>query len=240
MPSSLPAAVNIGQFNACVVRVAQLDTDCTPLGGNTSGWITAGLVTLTATPDIEEGTVFEPKTACGSIAYTYEDQDRLKRFNLAGEFIFFDVEGMQILFGGSTVAGVSGGDYDGDNIGYAYPDYDAAVNSGVYLEVITQQVAEGAGDCVSSSGGFPPYAGYIFGKVRMAPGEITFENDVARLAFTGKARSNPALYDGPWNDYPGAGYIPTAPVVRVGYSAAEYATILATVAPGYADLPAAS
>jgi hypothetical protein len=147
---------------------------------------------------------------------------------------------MQILFGGSVVAGAAGGDYADDSIGYAYPDYNAPVNNGVYLEVITQQVAQGAGDCESSAGGFPPFAGYIFGKVRMAPGEITFENDVARLAFTGKARSNPALYDGPWNDFPGEGFIPTAPVVRVGYSADEYATILATVAPGYADLPAGS
>ena len=240
MPSALPAAVNIGQYNACVVRVAKLDTDCTPLGGNSSGWVTAGLLTMTATPDVEEGTVFEPKTACGAIAYSIEDPDRIKRYNLTGEFVFFDVEGMEIMFGGTVVVGASGGDYASDNIGYAVPDYNSPNTNGVYFEVITQAVAEGAGDCVSSSGGYPTYHGHIFGKTLLTPGDVTFENDVARLGFTGKARSNPALYDGPWNDYPGEGYIPTSPYVRVGYSAAEYAVIEATVAPGYADLPAAS
>lgn len=240
MPSALPAAVNVGQFNACVVRVAKLDTDCSPLGGNSTGWVTGGLVTMTATPDIEEGTVFEPKTACGTIGYTIEDPDRIKRYNLNGEFIFFDVEGMEIMFGGSVIAGAAGGDYAGNNIGYAVPDYNSPSTNGVYLEVITRAVGEGAGDCVTSTGGFPTYHGHIFGKVILTPGERTFENDVARVAFTGKARSNPALFDGPWNDYPGAGYIPTSPYVMVGYSATEYDTILATVAAGYQDLPAAS
>jgi hypothetical protein len=240
MPSLLPAAVNVGQFNACVVRVAKLAADCSPLGGNSSGWVTGGLVTMTATPDVEEGTVFEPKTACGDIAYTIEDEDKIKRYNLTGEFIFFDVEGSEIMFGGSTVVGASGGDYDGDNIGYAVPDYNSADTNGVYLEIITKASGEGAGDCVSAVGGFPTYHGHMFGKVKMTPGERTFENDVARLAFTGKARSNPALFDGPWNDFPGLGYIPTSPYVTIGYTDAEYATILASVAPGYADLPAAS
>jgi hypothetical protein len=240
MPSLLPASVNTGQYNACIVRVAKLDTDCTPLGGNSSGWVTGGLVTMTATPDIEEGTVFEPKTACGDIAYTIEDEDKIKRYNLAGEFIFFDVEGMETMFGGSTIVGVTGGDYANDNIGYAAPDYDAADTNGIYLEVISKGAEEGAGDCVSAAGASPQYFGHVFSKVKMTPGERTFENDVARMAFTGKARSNPSLYNGPWNDWPGEGYIPTSPYLYVGYTDAEYAVILATIAPGYADLPAGS
>lgn len=240
MPSALPAPVNVGQYNACIVRVAKLAADCTPLGGNSTGWVTAGLVTMTATPDVEEGTVFEPKTACGSIAYTIEDADVIKRYNLSGEFVFFDVEGMEVLFGGTVIEGAAGGSFVGDNIGYAVPDQSESATNGVYLEVITRAVGEGAGDCVTAAGGFPLYHGHIFGKVRMAPGERVFENDVARVAFTGKARSNPALFDGPWNDFPGLGYIPTSPYVMVGYDAAEYAAIEALVAPGYQDLPTAS
>ena len=137
-----------------------------------------------------------------------KDEDKIKRYNLTGEFIFFDVEGMEVMFGGSTVLGATGGDYDGDNIGYAVPDYNAADTNGVYLEIITRASGEGAGDCVSAAGGFPTYHGHMFGKVKMTPGERTFENDVARLAFTGKARSNPALYDGPWKRLPGRGVHP--------------------------------
>jgi hypothetical protein len=240
MPSNLAGDINLGQFNACVVRVARLDTDCSPSGGNDSGWVTAGLITATATPDVEEGTVFEPKTACGDIAYTFETADKIKRYNLSGEFVFFDWEGMEIMFGGETILGAAGGDFAGEVIGYATPAFTSTANNGVYLEIITQGVAQGAGDCIASGSGFPTYYGNIFGKVKMTPGERVFENDVARVTFTGKATSNPALFDGPWNDYPGAGYIPNSPYVHVGYSAAEYAAILATVAPGYQDLPAAS
>lgn len=240
MPSNLAGGLNLGQFNACVVRVAALDTDCSPLGGNGSGWVTTGLVTMTATPDIEEGTVFEPKTACGSIAYTYEEPDRVKRVNLAGEFIFHDLEAMELMFGGSVILGAGGGDFAGEVIGYAVPNYTETANNGVYFEVITQVSGEGAGDCIASGSGFPTYFGHIFGKVKMAIGERTFENDVARLSFTGKATANPNLFDGPWNDFPGAGYIPNSPWVQVGYAADEYAAILATAAAGYDDLPSGS
>ena len=33
-------------------------------------------------------------------------------------------------------------------------------------------------------------------------------NDAIQLPLTGKVSGNPALYDGPWNDWPGEGYIP--------------------------------
>lgn len=240
MPSNLAGGLNLGHLGACIVRVAKLDTDCSPLGGNNTGWVTTGLVTMTATPDIEEGTVFEPKTACGAIAYTYERPDVVKRYNLSGEFVFFDPEGAEVMFGGTTVLGRAAGSYNGEVIGWFSPNSSAVTNNGVYLEVISQVSAEGAGDCVSSGTDFPQYFGYIFGKVKMTVGERTFEDDFARQTFTGKATQNPSLFNGPWNDYPGAGYIPNSPFGYVGYSAAEYATILATAGAGYVDLPAGS
>jgi hypothetical protein len=241
MPSNLAGGLNLGHLGACVVRVAKLDTDCSPLGGNNTGWVTTGLVTLTATPDIEEGTVFEPKTACGTIAYTYERADVVKRWNLTGEFVFFDPEGAEVMFGGQTILGAAGGDFAGEVIGWAAPVSSATtVNNGVYLEIISQVSAEGAGDCITSGSGFPQYFGYVFGKVKMTPGERTFEDDFAVQSFTGKATNNPSLFDGPWNDYPGAGYMPNSAFMYFGYTAAEYAAILATAAAGYQDLPAGS
>lgn len=240
MPSNLPTTTNTGQLNACLFRVARLAADCSPLGGNNSGYVTAGLASITPTPDVEEGTVFEPKNGCGAIMYTYENPDRVKRFNLSGELLFFDFEAMELMFGGSVILGASGGDFAGEVIGYAHPNYDDAPNNGVYLEVISQVVGEGAGDCVTSEGGFPTYVGTIFGKTRLTIGEVTREENVARLTFTGKARSNPALFDGPFNDWVGEGYIPNSPMIQIGYSDAEYQAILATAAAGYQDLPAAS
>jgi hypothetical protein len=240
MASNLPAAVNIGQVNACLVRVARLASDCSPLGGADSAYISYGLVTMTASPDIEEGTVYEPKNACGQIMYTYETADLLKRYNLSGEFIFFDPEALFTLFGGSVIVGDAGSGFSGDHIGWAAPHYSDPPTNGVYLEVITQNIGEGAGDCAADTGGFPTYTGHIFGKAKLTVGDRAFEEDYARLAFTGKATGNPNLFDGPFNDWPGTGYVPNSPYVMVGYSTAQYQAMLALAAPGWQSSSAAS
>lgn len=240
MASNLAGGLCLGELNAAVFRAARLDADCSPTGGTNGGLVTAGLVTLTADPDIEEGTVFEPKNADGDIMYTYEEDDKIKRYNLSGEFGFSDFEMMELLFGGSTILGKAGGDFAGEVIGYADRPYTAAPRNGVYLEVITRAIAEGAGSCVSSATGTPVAFGHIFGKVKLTPGSKNFGNEVRRITFTGKGTSNPNLFDGPWNDYPGSTYIPNSPSVVVGYTQAEFDAILASINCGYADLPVAS
>lgn len=240
MPSVLPTTENIGLTGVCLFRVARLASDCSPLGGNGSGYITAGIIDFTATPDIQEGTTIAPTTGCGVTAYRKVRQDRLNGYNISGNLVFFDDEGSFQMFGGGVIYGDSGGAFNGEVIGWYAPNYDAAESNGVYLEVISQRIAEGAGDCVSSAGGRPTYVGHVFGKVLLTPGELSLQDDAINMPFTGKASANPALYDGPWNDWPGEGYIPTAPYLRVGYTDAEYAAILAAAAAGTQDLPAGS
>lgn len=240
MATNLAGGVAIGQLNACVVRAAALDTDCTVIGGVNGGIVTAALVTLNADPDIEEGTVFEPKNACGDIMFTYEQDDVTKRYNLSGEFGFHDYEAMAMMFGGSTLLGKAGGSFAGKVVGYAERLYSAGQRNGIYLEVITSAIYAGAGSCVASDGSTPAAVGHIFGKVKLQRGASNFANEVKLLTFTGKATNNPNLYNGPWNDYPGSTYIPNSAYVEIGYTQAEYDAILAAVADGYVDLPAGS
>ena len=240
MATNLAGGVCIGELQACIVRAAALDADCTPTGGVNSGIVTAGLVTLTADPDIEEGTVYEQKNACGDILFTYEKDDVIKRYTITGELGFADFEMMALLFGGSTVLGKAGGTFPGKVIGYADRLYNAARRNGVYLEVITTAIGEGVGDCVTGVGGAPVAIGHIFGKCKLIAGSQAFADDIKRVAFTGKATNNPYLYNGPWNDYPGAGYTPNSAHVAVGYSATEYAAIAAQVSCGYKDTPVGS
>lgn len=240
MASNLAGGVCIGELQACIVRVAALDSDCTPTGGTNGGIVTAGLVTLTADPDVEEGTVYEQKNACGDILYTYEKDDVVKRYNVSGEFGFSDFEMMALLFGGTTILGAAAGAFAGKVIGMADRLYTAGRRNGVYLEVITTAIAEGAGDCVVSGAATPAAIGHIFGKVRLTPGSLNFADDIKRVAFTGKATNNPNLFNGPWNDYPGAGYAANSPHISVGYSTAEYAAIADLVTCGYQDLATGS
>lgn len=241
MATNIAGNVCIGQLNACVVRVAALDSDCTPTGGTNGGVVTAALVTMTADPDMEAATLFEPKNACGSILFTSELEARVKRYNISGEFGLFDWELMKIMFGGDLILGAASGSYSGKVIGYADRLYSAAARTGVYLEVITQAVGQNYGPCGAGGAVTQPVAiGHIFGRVLLTPGSSDFTNEVKMLRFTGSASNNPALTNGPWNDYPGTGYIPNSAYVQVGYSSTEYNAILATVGCGYQNIPAGS
>jgi len=245
MATNLAGGICIGQHSVCILRAAILDTDCSPRGGADSGVTTLGIVTMTASPDIEEGTVFEPKTGCGDIGWTYEEPSRTKRVNLTGDLLFHDFEMMKVLFGGQLIIGSAASDFATDVIGWAESNFTETAPPAVYLEVIAKNVGQGVGDC--SVGGIEvPYAtGHIFGKAKLTLGDRTFENDVANVSFTGTSTSNPALFNGPWNDYPGQSstgnpYIPNSPRVQVAYSAAEYEVIRATAGCGFQALPAGS
>jgi hypothetical protein len=245
MPSNLPAPVNTGQVKACVFRVAALGPNCAPLGGDCSGYVGAGLVNYTADPQIEEGVERRPRNGCGRVLYTVKDDDIITSWNLSGEIAVWDPEMLVLMFGGEPILGAPGGDFAGSVIGWASPSPDSPARNGVYFEVIAEQVAEGAGDCVAAGAEYPPYVGDVWGKVRFTPGQITRNNDDAYvIQFTGSAVQNPSLYNGPWNDWPGvtngSPYIPNTPYSYVGYTEQEYNDILALVAPGCQDLPSAS
>jgi hypothetical protein len=236
MASGLPSNTNVGQVNVCLFRIARLDSDCSIAGGTNGGYVTVGLASINHTPQTEETAEVAPKNGCGDVMYRVPARTVTTGRNLTGELWFFDWEAMELLFGGEVLVGKGGGPFAGDTNGYASPNYTDPPSSGVYLETISQQVAQGAGDCITVGGEFAPYVGDIFGKCVLNLGDITREEGAARLTFSGTATGNPALYDGPWNDSPIAGYLRNSPWQQVGYSAAEYATILATAAAGYQDL----
>jgi hypothetical protein len=244
MATNLPGAVGsdcIIEHNACLLRVAKLDSDCSPTGGADSGVVSAAIVSATVSPEVVEGEEKEAKNGCGRVLATVTDPDVIKRYNITAlDILTQDVELKYILFGGQVITGKVGGSYAGENIGWASPGPDTTAYNGVYLEIITQAFAEGAGDCATSAGGHTPYVGHIFGKVKLVPGDRDFGSDIQNLTATGKAFQNPNLFDGPWNDWPAVGYIKNSPYQWVGYSQSQYDAMLAVSGCGYVTLPAAS
>jgi len=240
MASNLPGEICVGQHSVCLIRAAVLKPNCRPLGGVDSGFVSAGIITATATPQLQEGATFEPLTGCGDIAFTFEKPDQIRAFDLSGELTFFDHEMMEILFGGTIIVGDTGTPFVGKNIGWAAPNFTDAPPPPIYLEFITLTAGQGIGDCSDEDGGIPYAVGHIFGKTRLTPGDRTFEFESASVAFNGKSVANPSLFDGPWNDWPGSTNIPNSPYVQVSYSLSEYDAIADLAACGYQTLPAGS
>lgn len=240
MASNLASPFNLGVHSASIVRMANLDTDCSPKQGTDNMFVTAGLVTLSGTPSIEEGTAIEPKTAAGDYGFRVKKKDRLKGYDLTGEFIFHDHEAMQMMFSGSLVLGKAGSAGVGKVIGHAMPNMDDGLPQvGVYLEVIQLVAYEDLGECAPVTTG--PYAmGTIFGRATLRPGDSQFTEDASAVTFTGTALENPNLFDGPWNDWPGTVSIARSPKIEVFYTKAQYDVIAAAARAGLQSGPTAS
>jgi hypothetical protein len=241
MATNLQGDVCIGQHSVCLLRAAALADDCSPAGGTDSGIVTLGIITLTASAEVEEGRRFRPKNGCGRVSWVHEEADVITGYNLTGELSYHDLEMKYLLFGGTLITGHgTASDYPGKTIGYAVPHYQDAPTNGVYLEVLVRNVSAESGECAAQGDDVPYATGYIFGKAKLTTGDRTFEDAESSVPFTGRATSNPALFNGPWNDWVGDGYIPNSPSVEVQYSRAEYEAIAAVARCGFQTLPAAS
>lgn len=82
---------------ACALRIARLAVDGTTPAGATNGYITNNLITLTATPDIDEGTDHSSKNACGDDAFPVKDRPTTKRYNMAMSIEVKDPELTELL-----------------------------------------------------------------------------------------------------------------------------------------------
>lgn len=82
---------------ACALRVARLAADGSTPAGATNGYISNNLITLTATPDVDEGTDHSSKNACGDDAFPVKDRPTIKRYNMAMSLEVKDPELTELL-----------------------------------------------------------------------------------------------------------------------------------------------
>lgn len=201
MATNLAGGFCIQQYGVCHIRVGRLAANCAPSTGANNAAVSASILTLTASPEIQEGQAYEFRNGCGVLVANAIDCDRILRWNLTGELLTFDAELLEIMFGGELILGAVGSDFAGQVIGFANPGSTADCSNGASLEVWTKNTV-GPGSCTPVAN--PPlFTRHVFPKVVFTPGDKTFENDIARVAFTGKAVENPAWGNGHFNDYPG-------------------------------------
>lgn len=82
---------------ACALRLARLAADGSTPAGATNGYITNNLITLSMTPDVDEGTDFSSKNACGDDAFPVRDRPTIKRLNLTMTVEIVDPELNELL-----------------------------------------------------------------------------------------------------------------------------------------------
>lgn len=116
-------------IQACAMRVSRLATDGSTPAGATNMIVTDQLTKLDLKVVEEDGEEFTVKNACGAIAYSYKDADRLKRLDGDLTTTNPDPELAEMITAGSLIT--SGG----MTIGYSAPAIGAAAPVGVCLEL---------------------------------------------------------------------------------------------------------
>lgn len=213
--------VCIGQYQACALRASRLSDLCVPSGAAGDVVVTGALVSMTMTPEVEQGTRYEPKTGCGAIAYTAEGEDIIKRYTLDLQLVIFDLELVEIVTGSSLLIGDTGTTWPGKTIGYESRGPNSDTFPGASLEIFTRTSKEG-GAC-GDIGTNPQFARHIFPRCKFYIAERTFEDAAAILRLQGWSTPNSAWGQGPVPDE----WEADAPLG----SNAPYAMVLATALP---------
>jgi hypothetical protein len=178
------------QVQACVIRVAILDTSGVPLPGAENLYTSDALTTLTFTPVYTDGDEIDEKNGCGTTKVNYRATDTFKRGDVAIGLVTPDPFLVSMLSAGDVLQ-------DGARRGFAAPPLGAVTTPGISVELWAKRIDEGDLDADS------PYAWWAYPKLNnLRLGPHTHQNGALLPTFTGQAYENPNWYDGPLNDWP--------------------------------------
>lgn len=176
----------------CSLRVARLNADGSLDFGANGLYVSDALLTLSITPNIEEGDEFRIKNACGALCVNVKDCDRLARLDLTMGLCYPDPELLELLVGNSNVL------TDGDAVGWALPPLGASdCPSGVSVEVWAKRY-----DSTGAPSATFPYEQYVLPRTYWQISARNFENGPVTTELTGFAVENDLWGDGPSGEWP--------------------------------------
>ena len=202
----------IGQYQAAMVVFTRLDTDCTPLTGTDDQARSACFSQVTASPQYDDGQEFGRRAANGVRCWYVRDCDKFKQIDLGVSLITWDMELVEIVTSSDLQVGKTGGDREGDAIGFAMLGSDADCPAGVSTEVYTKATFGTGGFCAPAELGAPAYVRHVFPFNQWRFGDLTFDDnaDGILLNFTGFGLANPNWASGPNDDWEAEGGVPTS------------------------------
>lgn len=175
------------------IRITRLQSDGSlDTGPSASYVLNSDLISISFTPEYEEGDEFTQKGGDGTVCTTYRGPDTLKRSNFEIAICNPDPEASEMLAGGTllTDAGVV--------VGYAPPPVGVDGNpNGVAIEAWSKAIVGG------KPSGAKPYWHWVFPYVILSPsGDRVLENGILANAFSGWGVGNDGFDTGPAGDWP--------------------------------------
>jgi hypothetical protein len=205
-------------IRGAVLRISRLNADGTIATGASASYVTSRFISVSFTPEYEEGEEITQRAADGSICATFKGEDTLTRITMELSICEPDIELTEMVSGGTLLA------QGGTNIGYKSPL--AGVNAspnGIAVEVWSNAISNGRVD------GTYPYFHWVFPSVHLRPsGDRVIENGLMAVTFEGFGDGNLNFGDGPAGTFPfptavDAPYVyirtASAPVGQNGYVA---------------------
>jgi len=171
-------------ISATHLRVTRLGPDGKFLTDEKASFVMKSFISLSFTPEYEDGDEFTQKNAAGAICATYKAPDTLKRVNISLAICNPDPEFSNIIAGGVLL---------GSGDGWASPKVgEESTPDGVAIEVWSRAIVDGKPD------GSSPVWHWILPYAQMREsGERVLQNDMLATEFEGWGVGNLGFGSGP-------------------------------------------
>lgn len=169
------------------LRITRLNPNGSIMTGPSASYVTKQYISLSITPEYEDGDEFSQKTAGGEVCASFKTADTLKRVTLQVALCNPDPEFTEMAAGGVLYTA------DGKTAGWAAPPVGIdALPNGIALEVWSKAISGGKQAAVN------PYWHWLVPFATLRPsGDITIENGITATAFEGWGVGNEAFGSGP-------------------------------------------
>lgn len=169
------------------IRVTRLNADGTLVTSASASYVMTSFISVSFTPEYEEGDEFTQKDANGSVCVTYKAPDTLKRMTLEVAICNPDPEFTELVSGGQILA------TGGATMGYAAPEAGVDANpNGVALEVWSRAIQNGKNAPAN------PYWHWVFPYTVLRPsGDRVIEQGIMANTFEGFGLGNAGFASGP-------------------------------------------
>lgn len=188
----------LGQFQGCAYRIFELNESCDIEDPSAArAYVGTAMARASMAVELKEGAEVEATTACGAVAYSVKDIDRIKGWNIELELVMWDYEILQAAIGGTLITGGTGitpSSWRGKTIGWAAPGADITEQHSVSIE-IWSRTATDVGACSAAGVDTPRFIRHIYPRATLQLQDRVFEDgQPAYMRFNGFVQANPKIF----------------------------------------------